>query len=182
MLSADNAEYAQTAIFSLLLPSAAISYMYYRGNAGNLLETIGLSRKQLSWYHIGLGILIFLMLLLLEAGVTVIVQVTNIQISSNVGAIFGSAPLWLLIFSFTLGPLNEEIFFRAFLVPRIGIILSALIFALLHASYDSTFGIEIIAALIFGLLSGWIYKKTGSLYPSLLAHVLVNALTIAALL
>jgi membrane protease YdiL (CAAX protease family) len=36
----------------------------------------------------------------------------------------------------------------------------------------------VVAALIFGLVAGYVFRKTESLYPSLVAHVLVNTLTI----
>ena len=112
------------------------------------------------------------------------------------------------------------------MVPRLGIVLSSIIFGVGHLSYFSTsltpniwlqaialavatvglfycyklrswsyaasivivvllfmtgnLGIDVIAAVIFGLLAGYIFKKTNSLYPSIIAHALVNTLTIIA--
>ncbi len=167
---------------SLIFPFAAFSYMYYKGmDTSNIVRSIGLTRDKLTPYMIVLGIALFVIIFLLEILTAVISQVTGTVINSNVGMVLGGAPLWLLFFVTFIGPLDEEIFFRGFAVPRIGIVLSALIFGLLHYGYGSTFGIEIIAAFIFGLLAGYVFKKTGSLYPSLTAHILVNLLAASAL-
>ena len=103
---------------------------------------------------------------------------TGVQISTNVDVLLASAPLWFYAFSCIVAPLCEEVLFRGLMVPRLGIVVSALVFAALHASYDSTFAIEVIAALIFALIAGYVFRKTKSLYPSLVAHILVNTLTI----
>jgi membrane protease YdiL (CAAX protease family) len=58
------------------------------------------------------------------------------------------------------------------------VLVSAVMFGALHFSYNSTYGIEVIAALLFGLITGYAYKKTNSLYPALIAHIMVNTLTI----
>ncbi|MGC8730310.1 MAG: CPBP family intramembrane glutamic endopeptidase [Candidatus Micrarchaeia archaeon] len=89
-------------------------------------------------------------------------------------------PVYFLIFSFIIAPFTEEILFRGFLVPRLGIILSAIIFAVPHfISYLSIS--EFVAAFLFGLAAGYAYKKTGSLYVSILAHMLVNFLAILSI-
>ena len=82
-----------------------------------------------------------------------------------------------LLFSFLVAPINEEILFRGFMVPRIGILASAVLFSVPHLlSYSSVS--ELIAAFIFGIAAGYAFKKTGSLYPSIIAHALVNLISI----
>ena len=49
-------------------------------------------------------------------------------------------------------------------------------------SYDSTFGVEIIAGFIFAILAGEVFRRTRSLYPSIVGHILVNALAVLAFL
>ena len=79
-------------------------------------------------------------------------------------------------------PINEEIMFRGFLVPRIGIVASAIIFGLAHYSYMSTFGVEMLGALIFGLLAGYVFKRTKSIYPGIVAHIIVNTIAIIGII
>lgn len=146
-----------------------------------ILSKLGLSKSSISSKIIGIGLVIFFALFTLELLVNVLSNVIGTTIDTNVGMLLGSAPIWFYIFSAVIAPINEEIFFRGFLVPRIGIVFSAIIFGALHASYNSTFGIEIIAAIIFGLVAGYVFKKTNSLYPSMIAHILINTLAVLAL-
>ena len=129
-----------------------------------------------------LGLVIFLIVLCIELIISVISIATNVQINTNVGMAFAGAPLWFYIFSATIEPINEEILFRGFLVPRMGIIPSALLFGLAHYSYNSTFGVEVIAAFIFGIIAGYVFRRTKSIYPGMIAHILVNTIAVIGLL
>ncbi|MDE1869565.1 MAG: CPBP family intramembrane metalloprotease [Candidatus Micrarchaeota archaeon] len=149
-------------------------------SATEVIERLGLSRKKISLGFVSLGIVIFLALFCLELMVNLISTITGVTINTNVDLLLSSAPLWFFIFTSVIAPINEEIFFRGFLVPRLGIVVSAVIFGLMHASYNSSFGIEIIAAIIFGLVAGYVFKKTNSLYPSIVAHILLNTLAVLA--
>ncbi|MFL6196174.1 MAG: CPBP family intramembrane glutamic endopeptidase [Thermoanaerobaculia bacterium] len=66
----------------------------------------------------------------------------------------------------------EESFFRGFLQPRVGIVLSTLFFALAHLSYGQPFmliGITLLS-LIYGLLVKW----RQNLWPAIAAHALFD--------
>jgi membrane protease YdiL (CAAX protease family) len=166
------ASIAQSFAFSML----AIAWMTFRGN--NLKQiTGGLGLwKKITWKKaIALGISAFALIFLLEIGLSLFESATGIQLPTNVQQIFSGLPLYFIVFSTIIAPINEEILFRGFLVPRIGIIASAIIFGLLHyLSYASIS--EFIAAFAFGIIAGYIRKRYSSLYPSILAHMLVNAL------
>lgn len=79
-------------------------------------------------------------------------------------------------------PITEELFFRGFvltgLVPRWGavgaVVCSALVFSLFHLSVAT-----LIPVFMTGLLLGWLYHRTGSLWPGILAHAGQNALVLA---
>lgn len=167
-----GASVAQSFAFSML----ALAWMTFRGNnLKQIASGLGLIKK-ITWKKaIALGISAFIAILILEIGLSAFESVTGINLPTNVQQIFSGLPLYFLIFSTIIAPINEEILFRGFLVPRIGIIGSAIIFGLLHyLSYASIS--EFIAAFVFGIIAGYIRKKYSSLYPSIIAHILVNTL------
>ncbi len=183
-VSANTYNYLLYVATLLALSISVFLYMVtYRSVPVNgLPKRLGFGLRQLSFKNLELGVMIFAVVLCLELVVGLLSALTNVQINTNVGQVFTGAPLWFFVFTALIEPINEEIFFRGFLVPRIGVLPSAIVFGLAHYSYNSTFGIEVIAAFIFGLLSGYIYKRTNSLYPGMLAHVLVNSLAALSIL
>jgi membrane protease YdiL (CAAX protease family) len=68
--------------------------------------------------------------------------------------------------------LGEEIFFRGFLQPRIGLVATALVFSLAHFSYASAG--EVIAVLILAFAMGLLYKRTGNLWATIATHFTFN--------
>ncbi len=163
---------------SLLFPFAVFSYMLAKGRRlGAIVSELGLSRRAFSIRNalIGLGLLAFV--LLVGIALQAFSQLTGLPLPTNVGGLLSGMPLYFLVFSFLVAPINEEILFRGFLVPRIGVVLSAVIFAVPHLlTYSSV--AELIASFAFGLIAGYALKKTRSLYPSIIAHMLVNMLTV----
>ncbi|MCR4369310.1 MAG: CPBP family intramembrane metalloprotease [archaeon] len=73
----------------------------------------------------------------------------------------------------------EEFFFRAFLVPRIGILGSSILFGLLHLGYGSVS--EIIGAILLGGILAISYKQYGRILPNFLAHFLYNFVALAVI-
>ena len=78
-------------------------------------------------------------------------------------------------------PIGEEIGFRGIILggllktrcrPWIAILVSAIIFASFHG-----FGANFVTAMLFGILAGWLYWRTGSIIPGLIIHVTNNSLT-----
>lgn len=169
-----------TVILSLLFSFAVISYLLSRGKKGKeIIKELGLSRKALNARTVGYGMLLFGTYIAILLAIAAFSLITGIAVSSNVQQTIGTYPIWALVFISIVAPFNEEIAFRGFLVPRIGIILSGLLFAILHFGYGSIS--EIAVALWFGLMGGYIFKKTRSLYPTLITHILVNSVTSIAL-
>ncbi|MEM3841182.1 MAG: type II CAAX endopeptidase family protein [Candidatus Micrarchaeaceae archaeon] len=180
VISEISANLYSTISLSLLFPFIVFSYMLLKGNnLKGIVDGLGLGRSALKAKYIGIGIGIFLIILLLEIATGIISSITGIPLPTNVGATLAGFPLFFYIFTFTIAPIDEEILFRGFLVPRIGIFFSSLIFAILHFGYGSI--VEFIAAFIFGIIAGYAFKKTKSLYATIIAHALVNFLSILIL-
>ena len=168
-LSLDNANLIFSTALSLLFSFSVVSYLLYKGKKPKkIVGELGLSRKSLSWKMVGYGLTLFMVYIVLILAASAIASITNTQISSNVQQVIGTYPLWAIIFIAFIAPINEEILFRGFLVPRVGVIASGIIFALGHIGYGSF--IEIAVALWFGFAGGYVFKKTKSLYPSLITH------------
>jgi CAAX protease family protein len=86
--------------------------------------------------------------------------------------------LWIALV--VAAPLFEEFFFRGFLFAgfresRLGvpgtIILTSFLWAIIHTQYDA-YNLTII--FILGLLFGLARQRTGSIYPTLVLHALIN--------
>jgi membrane protease YdiL (CAAX protease family) len=179
-LNPTSASVAFTVALSLLFSFSVISYLLHKGKRPKLIiKELGLSRKAFNRKTVGYGIILFLIDLAILFAFAAFSQLTGMQINSNVQQAIGSFPLWALIFIAVIAPINEEIAFRGFLVPRIGVIWSGLVFAVLHFGYGSIS--EIVVALWFGLTGGYVFKKTKSLYPTIITHMAVNTLTAISL-
>ena len=89
-------------------------------------------------------------------------------------------PLWLrLLVSLSAGVV-EELFFRGFLQPRIGLVGATVLFALAHLGYGEPFmlfGITLLS-LSYGLLAKW----RGSIYASIAAHAVFDAVQLLVLI
>ena len=76
-----------------------------------------------------------------------------------------------------VGPIAEEIFFRGFVLPglvkRFGVTQSLLLSSLLFGIFHFDPG-AIVPTFILGLALGWVYLKTGALWPEIFAHGLHN--------
>lgn len=79
-------------------------------------------------------------------------------------------------------PLTEEVFFRGFvfagLVSSLGVGWAGVVSALVFCCFHVTPGV-LIPVFVTGLLLAWLYHRTGSLWPGVLAHAGQNALAVA---
>lgn len=88
----------------------------------------------------------------------------------------------LVLFVGLLGPLCEELAFRGFLMPLLvrslgavsGIVLSALLFALLHGPEYEWSWRHVLLILMAGIAFGWVRYRTGSTTVSTMLHCSYN--------
>ncbi len=179
-----NLPFLEDAGLGFSMSLATLAYLTLRKgmNRAQIISALGISRKNLSLFMAGLALLLFAIIMLVSIASSAIGAAFGTQINTNVTVALAGAPIWFYIFVAVIEPINEEILFRGLMVPRLGIFISALVFGLAHASYDSTFAIEVIAAFIFGIAAGYVFRKSGSLYPSMIAHILVNSIAVIAIL
>ncbi|MBN2122512.1 CPBP family intramembrane metalloprotease [Candidatus Micrarchaeota archaeon] len=96
---------------------------------------------------------------------------------AKVVEVVSTLPLYLIILSFTIAPISEELLFRALMVPRIGVPISTLLFMMVHSAYGS--GVEFIGAFFLGFVLANAYYYLEDPVPCIIAHALFNALSIS---
>jgi membrane protease YdiL (CAAX protease family) len=88
-------------------------------------------------------------------------------------------PLWVGFVAIAIvTPISEELLFRGLIQPKLeqlvssneALVVQAAIFSALHLS-----PVILLTHFVMGLAFGWIRRKTGSLYPSMLLHGAWNA-------
>lgn len=165
----------------LICPFAYL--VYKKKGKSSAVKMLGLERSTLTARNIGIGALayaatmIILIIVLIVWALLFVEQYGTLpQQVTQVAGLFVHAPLWYLLVVAVFAPISEEVFFRGFFVPRIGIFWSSIFFASLHAGYCSL--PELLATFVFGLVAGYVFKKTKSLYPSIAAHMLLNTINL----
>ena len=57
--------------------------------------------------------------------------------------------------------------------PWVAIVLSAIVFALVHG-----FSVKLFGTMVFGIITGWLYWRTRSLIPGIIVHIVNNSLAV----
>ncbi len=86
---------------------------------------------------------------------------------------------FLLVYFFLVRVFLEEYFFRAFLVPRVGVVVSSVLFGITHYGYGSVG--EIVGATFLGMILAIAYKQHGRILPNYIGHLLYNLIAISFL-
>lgn len=176
IINLDSANFYSTVFLSLAFAIVPISYLSAKGNnLKSIVKLLGLSKDKFKGKYLLYGVAIFLVMIAIEYAIDYTYVIFHIPYKSIMGEI-SDMPTVFFIMLFTIFPIDEEILFRGFLVPRVGIIASAVLFSLIHLGYMSVG--ELVFALLFGLISGYIYKRTNSLYTTILGHALINLLSV----
>lgn len=124
-----------------------------------------------------LGVALFVVMVLAAICANLVALHFGIADQAKVVDVVSSLPLYLILISFTLAPISEELFFRAFLVPRIGVPISTILFTMVHAAYGS--GSEFLGAFFLGFVLANAYYYLEDPVPCIIAHALFNALSIS---
>ncbi len=104
----------------------------------------------------------------------------KLPINNNVYEKISNLPFYLVIFAIFFAPISEEFFFRGLITNKLGILISSLVFALAHFSYDSLY--ETSAAFLIGLVFAIYFKKYKNLTPLIITHLLFNLFSFSIML
>jgi len=177
---AEYVPYASSFIiqFSLLVFPFLWSMEFRKASLGKTLNSLGIKRDNF-WWNVAFGLLVTLFILYPIIFIEKIAIIHfGFDTAGEVAKMVKSLPLYFAILTFIFTPFAEEIFFRGFLLDKIGILLSSLLFALAHYSYNSPaeFAVAFTAGFAFAIMR----KRRGSLVPTIAAHALFNFITVAA--
>lgn len=166
-------------IFLIGLP---ILYFWHRKRKlsfGDLKRNLFLGKKKPYWIA-SRTIFLLAALLLLSIALQYALSWIGINDLGRASAAFQglkALPL-MLAYMLTVRVIAEEVFFRAFLTPRIGVVGSSILFGLAHYAYGSI--AQIIASCLLGLVLGYWLDKHRSLLPNIVGHALFNVINLLA--
>ncbi|ANM31586.1 hypothetical protein ABI59_21515 [Acidobacteria bacterium Mor1] len=136
-------------------------------------------------FSIGFGVAVGGLGYVVETGALWLLEQVDFTSSEQpwVAGVFDDPSSWWKIFPLivVVGPVAEELFFRAYafrhLLTRVGApvayLLSSLLFALSHGNPSG-----IPAYTILALFLAWSYRRSGSLWTPVVAHVVHNAIVV----
>ena len=141
--------------------------------------------KRLVWPAVGMSVLMATAYVLVLVSVFTLIDIEHLfpqqteHLDKSVQRIFpGIAGL---LYGCIFCPILEEIGLRGILLggllktqcrPWLGILITSLVFALLHGM-----GVHFVSSFIFALIVGWLYWRTGSIIPCMIVHIVNNSLS-----
>jgi hypothetical protein len=129
--------------------------------------------KSINWKaYIRNVVIIFFILFIISYAISYISVLFKVQDLSLVGEKISSLPIFYLLYLFVVRVFLEEWFFRGFLVNKVGVIISSILFACGHILYGSV--TEVIGAFVLGVVLARYYQKTNNLWVTFSAHLLYN--------
>lgn len=103
------------------------------------------------------------------------------QLKKMFRELVGPASWWVAIWLAVVSSIGEETLFRGALQPSLGILPTSILFGLAHLGPDGKPGVWSAWACLAGIVLGWTFAETGCLWPAIVAHFLVNAISLLSL-
>ena len=86
----------------------------------------------------------------------------------------GSLPVLLRVMVSLSAGVVEEVFFRGFLMPRVGFVLSNALFVLGHLSYQQP--LQVLGVALLSVAFSYLTRWRGNIWPAIAAHALFDAI------
>jgi len=131
--------------------------------------------KQTATVFFSLAVVAFLLFYALQA-----LQFNDLEnVGTAIDKIMQLSP-FLLAYLLIVRVFAEEVFFRGFLVRKLGVVPSTVVFALAHSLYFSY--AEVLGAFVLGLVLATWFSRKKNIYPVLAAHFLYNLMAVMLIL
>ncbi len=152
-------------------------YFLWRKDLTTTLKAMGFpgSLKNNVLYTIGGLVAVFALVFMIGIAALLLGVNDEAKVTQKVAGL----PLYVLALAVIFAPISEELLFRALLVPRIGVVLSSLVFGGLHLAYGSV--VEVVGVAMVGLVLALVFRFSKSITPCMLIHLIYNFLSIAAM-
>lgn len=155
----------------LVLSFVAVG-IFIRRSPQETIERLGLipPRHRRWWLVAVIVIGVFLAIAFgIEAVANVVAPSQQKQVTNVTTALFShfNNPAAVIFLGVVAGVV-EETLFRGALVPRLGIIVTAILFAALHTQYAVSFAT--LEVLVLGIGLGWLRARSGSTLPCMVSH------------
>jgi uncharacterized protein len=146
--------------------------IFVRRSPGETIERLGwLPPAKARWWLIALaGVGVFLAVAYgIESLASVVAPEQQKKVTDVSNVLFShfNNPA-AIIFLGLLAAVVEETLFRGAMQPRLGILLTSILFAALHTQYAVSFAT--LEVFVLGLGLGWLRKQSGSTLPGMLTH------------
>jgi membrane protease YdiL (CAAX protease family) len=128
--------------------------------------------KRKIWRRAGEGVGLAIVMMVAGMGFSIILSLLGLNDGTKAVGVVEGLPLYLLVASFTLVPVTEELFFRALMVPWLGVFISSIFFGLTHTAYGSVS--EILGAAFLGLILAYYFSRSKDVLPCMIAHGIFN--------
>jgi uncharacterized protein len=150
--------------------------IFVRRTPRETMERLGLlPPRQKRWWLIAvLGILAFLVIAYgIERVGDKLSPSSQQQVTNATNLIFSrfNNPVGVILLGLIPGVV-EETLFRGALVPRLGVVVTAILFAALHTQYALTFAT--LEVFVLGIGLGWLRVRSGSTLPCIVTHAGYN--------
>lgn len=150
--------------------------IFVRRSPRQTVERLGLAPpRQKRWWLIAVaGILVFLIVAYgIERLADKLSPSTQQQVTNATNLIFSrfNNPIGIILLGLVPGVV-EETLFRGALVPRLGVVVTAVLFAALHTQYALTFAT--LEVFVLGIGLGWLRVRSGSTLPCIVTHAGYN--------
>jgi membrane protease YdiL (CAAX protease family) len=173
-----------SAAFEIFFVAVAVWYAVVRGRGS--FASLGFVRPK-NGHPVVLAVVAWLMGLGLVAAWAFLVDRMGweaLRPSQKTKDLIGDgADLWLTFAVVAVvAPFCEEVFFRGFAYAGLRRSVGMFLGALLSAALFGIFHVDpavFVPVFIFGIVLAWVYIQTGSIWPSMLAHALNNAVVLA---
>lgn len=155
-----------------------VGFVHRLGLAGTL-RALGLGRE--GWARglaTGFGAAFFVLLGIFVVSALVALAGVEVPENEQALAIARSVTVAGALGIAVVSAVSEEVFFRGFLQPRVGLVAQAVLFSLAHLSYANV--LEMVVTLLLGLLFGLLRQRTGRIWAPIGGHFLFNLLMLLA--
>lgn len=152
-------------------PLLWVSIMYY-GGAEALRERLFLTSAA-PGKDVLIGIGVGLLGLLVSVAAVMLFEAMGLRTDNPVVEGLGGQLTWsLVIFIPFAAATSEELFFRAYLQPRMGMVPANLFFGVVHLSYQTP--LQVLVPMMLGFLFSWTLLRRRSILPAVVGHFVFN--------